>query len=43
MSWKGILGIALVFGIGFLLLGLTKCGYDRIEKIREVEAAPARE
>ncbi len=43
MSWKGVIGISIVFAVGFILLGLTKCGYDKIESIQEQEAAAASE
>ncbi|MEM6279929.1 MAG: hypothetical protein AAF733_10650 [Verrucomicrobiota bacterium] len=39
MSWKGVIGLSIVFAVGFLLLGLTKCGYDKIESIQEEREA----
>ncbi len=41
MGKRGLIGTVIVFAVGFLLLGLTKCGYDKIEAIREAEAAAA--
>lgn len=39
MRMKGFIGLAIVFAVGFILLGLTKCGYDKLDEIREAEAA----
>ncbi|MDF1824916.1 MAG: hypothetical protein P1U68_09755 [Verrucomicrobiales bacterium] len=38
MRMKGFIGLAIVFAIGFLLIGLTKCGYDKLEELQEAEA-----
>lgn len=39
MGKRGLIGMVIVFAVGFILLGLTKCGYDKIESIREAEAS----
>lgn len=41
MRMKGFIGLGIVFAVGFLLLGLTKCGYDKLEEIQDAEAAAA--
>jgi len=43
MGKRGLIGMVVVFAIGFILLGVTKCGYDKIEELKEQEAAAAAE
>ena len=43
MSMRGVIGMSIVFAVGFLLLGLTKCGYDKIESIQEEAEAASKE
>ncbi|MEM9280683.1 MAG: rhodanese-like domain-containing protein [Verrucomicrobiota bacterium] len=38
MSPKGLLVLSCIFLAGFLLLGLGKCGYDRISVFQSIEA-----
>jgi hypothetical protein len=41
MRMKGFIGLAIVFAVGFILLGLTKCGYDKLDEVRKAKEASA--
>ncbi|NNE93135.1 MAG: sulfatase [Verrucomicrobiales bacterium] len=40
MRLRTVLWLIGIFGIGFLLIGMTKCGYDKLQKARESETEP---